>query len=100
MLRTDSFKPYWKEKFIDGLPLLFAHKVKDELIDLVTGSIEYEILMVICFQLLKNLALKCVLIKKMLRKLSMKRIISVNNLVKPIGSCLFSPSFSFGKRKI
>jgi len=68
MLRTDSFKPYWKEKFIDGLPLLFAHKVKDELIDLVTGSIEYEILMVICFQLLKILALKCVLIKKMIRQ--------------------------------
>jgi hypothetical protein len=33
MLRSDSQKPYWKEKFIDGLPSLFAHKVKDELIN-------------------------------------------------------------------
>jgi hypothetical protein len=32
MLRLDSQKPYWKEKFIDGLPSLFAHEVKDELI--------------------------------------------------------------------
>jgi hypothetical protein len=42
MLRTDSFKPYWKEKFIDGLPSLFAHKVKDELVNPTTGSIDYE----------------------------------------------------------
>ena len=32
MLRKDCYKPYWKEKFIDGLPLIFAHKVKKELI--------------------------------------------------------------------
>ncbi|KAL4615580.1 hypothetical protein ACB092_07G136400 [Castanea dentata] len=32
MLRKDSMKPYWKEKFIDGLPPIFAHKVKNELI--------------------------------------------------------------------
>jgi hypothetical protein len=42
MLRTDSFKPYWKEKFIDGLPSLFAHKVKDELVNSITGFIDYE----------------------------------------------------------
>ena len=28
MLRKDCYKPYWKEKFIDGLPPIFAHKVK------------------------------------------------------------------------
>ena len=28
MLRKDCHKPYWKEKFIDGLPPIFAHKVK------------------------------------------------------------------------
>jgi hypothetical protein len=33
MFRSNNQKPYWKEKFIDGLPSLFAHKVKDELID-------------------------------------------------------------------
>ena len=26
-------KPYWKEKFIAGLPPVFAHKVKEELTD-------------------------------------------------------------------
>ena len=30
MLRKDCYKPYWKEKFIDGLPPIFAHKVKKE----------------------------------------------------------------------
>ena len=28
MFRKDFHKPYWKEKFIDGLPPIFAHKVK------------------------------------------------------------------------
>ena len=28
MLWKDCYKPYWKEKFIDGLPPIFAHKVK------------------------------------------------------------------------
>ena len=42
MVRSDSQKPYWKEKFIDGLPSLFAHKVKDELINTTTGLIDYE----------------------------------------------------------
>ena len=32
MLRKDCLKPYWKEKLITGLPPLFAHKVKEELI--------------------------------------------------------------------
>ena len=31
MLQKDCHKPYWKEKFIDGLPPIFAHKVKQEL---------------------------------------------------------------------
>jgi hypothetical protein len=42
MVRSDSQKPYWKEKFIDGLPSLFAHKVKDELININTGLIDYD----------------------------------------------------------
>ena len=33
MLRKDCHKLYWKEKFIDGLPPIFAHKVKQELMD-------------------------------------------------------------------
>ena len=31
MLQKDCYKPYWKKKFIDGLPPIFAHKVKQEL---------------------------------------------------------------------
>jgi hypothetical protein len=30
-----------KKKFIDGLPSLFAHKIKDELINANTGLIDY-----------------------------------------------------------
>ncbi|KAG7969086.1 hypothetical protein I3843_07G012600 [Carya illinoinensis] len=41
MLRNDSQKPYWKEKFIDGLPHLFALKVKDELTD-ISGFLNYD----------------------------------------------------------
>ena len=33
MLQKDYLKPYWKEKFIVGLPPLFVHKVKEELTD-------------------------------------------------------------------
>ena len=32
MLRKECHKPYWKEKFIDGLPPIFAHEVKQALI--------------------------------------------------------------------
>ena len=31
MLRKDCHKPYWKERFIDCLPPIFAHKVKQVL---------------------------------------------------------------------
>ncbi|KAG7967625.1 hypothetical protein I3843_08G108200, partial [Carya illinoinensis] len=41
MLREDSQKPYWKEKFIDGLPRLFAIKVKDSLTD-TSGYLNYD----------------------------------------------------------
>ena len=41
MLRTDCHKPYWKERFIDGLPPIFAHKVKQELMG-KNDSIDYD----------------------------------------------------------
>ena len=41
MLRKDCHKPYWKEKFIDGLPPIFAHKVKQVLIS-KNDSIDYD----------------------------------------------------------
>ena len=41
MLRKECHKPYWKEKFIDGLPPIFAHKVKQALIS-KNDSIDYD----------------------------------------------------------
>ena len=41
MLQKDCYKLYWKEKFIDGLPPIFAHKVKQELIG-KNDSIDYD----------------------------------------------------------
>ena len=41
MLQKDCYKPYWKEKFIDGLPPIFAHKIKQELIG-KNDSIDYD----------------------------------------------------------
>ena len=43
MLREDSNKPFWKEKFIDGLPNLFAHKIRTELSN-SNGIIDYDTL--------------------------------------------------------
>ena len=31
MLKDDCIELFWKEKFINGLPSLFAHKIRDTL---------------------------------------------------------------------
>ena len=41
MHQKDCYKPYWKEKFIDGLLLIFAHKVKQELMG-KNDSVDYD----------------------------------------------------------
>ena len=41
MFWKDYLKPYWKEKFIAGLPPVFAHKVKEELTD-KNGIVNYD----------------------------------------------------------
>ena len=41
MLRKACYKPYWKEKFINNLPSIFAHKVKQELMG-KNDSIDYD----------------------------------------------------------
>ena len=41
MLQKDCRKPYWKEKFIDGLPSIFSHKAKQELMG-KNDSIDYD----------------------------------------------------------
>ena len=40
-VRKDCHKPYWKERFIDGLPPIFAHKVKQVLVG-KNDSIDYD----------------------------------------------------------
>ena len=40
ILREDSNKPFWKEKFIDSLPNLFAHKIRTVLSN-SNGIIDY-----------------------------------------------------------
>jgi hypothetical protein len=69
ILKLDSQKPYWKEKFIDGLPSLFAHKVKDELINLSTGMIDYENLTYgDLFSTIKKLDIRMCIDQKLLRQ--------------------------------
>ena len=41
MLQQDCHKPRWKERFIDGLPPIFAHKVKQVLIS-ADNSLNYD----------------------------------------------------------
>jgi hypothetical protein len=69
MLKTNSNKPYWKEKFIDGLPSLFAHKVKDELQNPTTGMIDYENLTYgELFSTVKKLGIRMCIDQKLLRQ--------------------------------
>ena len=63
MLWKDCLKPSWNEKFIASLLPLFAHTVKEELID-KNGTINYDDLTYMIFlALLKNLVLTCVITK-------------------------------------
>ena len=41
MFQKNCYKPYWKEKFIVGLPPIFALKVKQELMG-KNDSINYD----------------------------------------------------------
>ena len=69
MVISDSQKPYWEEKFIDGLPSLFAHKVKDELINTDSGLIDYENLTYgDLFSTVKKLGIKMCIDQKMIRQ--------------------------------
>ena len=44
MSRHDCESYYWKEKFIYGLPTLFAEKVKERIRNIHNGRIPYELL--------------------------------------------------------
>ena len=63
MIRKDCHKPYWKENFIDSLPPIFTHKVKQELMG-KNDSIDYDSLTYgDILALSKNLVLICAMMK-------------------------------------
>jgi hypothetical protein len=96
MLKSDSDKPYWKEKFIDGLPSLFAHKVKDELLNPTTGMIDYEILTYgEIFSTVKKLGIRMCIDQKLLRqqmKNSKKMKYEMGNFCEQFGLVPIAPS--------
>jgi hypothetical protein len=96
MLKTDSNKPYWKEKFIDGLPSLFAHKVKDELQNPTTRMIDYENLTYgELFSTVKKLGIRMCIDQKLLRqqlKNSKKLKYEMSNFCEQFGLVPIAPS--------
>ncbi|XP_070025069.1 uncharacterized protein [Nicotiana sylvestris] len=42
LVREDCNKPFWKERFISGLPRLFAEKVRNKIKNRFNGSITYD----------------------------------------------------------
>ncbi|GAV91738.1 hypothetical protein CFOL_v3_35128, partial [Cephalotus follicularis] len=44
LTREDANQPYWKEKFITGLPILFAEKIKNKYTEKNKGVVPYETL--------------------------------------------------------
>jgi hypothetical protein len=96
MLKIDSDKPYWKEKFIDGLPSLFAHKVKEELINPTTGMIDYEKLTYgEIFSTVKKLGIRMCIDQKLLRqqlKNSKKMKYEMGNFCEQFGLVPIAPS--------
>jgi hypothetical protein len=96
MFRPDSQKPYWKEKFIDGLPSLFTHKVKDELIDANTGLIDYDKLTYgDLFATVKKLGIKMCIDQKMIRqqlKNAKKAKYEMSNFWEQFGESPIAPS--------
>jgi hypothetical protein len=102
MLKTDSNKPYWKEKFIDGLPSLFAHKVKDELQNPTTGMIDYENLTYgELFSTVKKLGIRMCIDQKLLRqqlKNSKKLKYEMGNFCEQFGLLPIAPSKAIRKK--
>ena len=42
MQRTDNNQPFWKEKFLAGLPILLGEKVRNQIRETFKGIIPYE----------------------------------------------------------
>ena len=102
MVRFDRQKPYWKEKFIDGLPSLFAHKVKDELVNSTTGLIEYDNLTYgDLFSTVKKLGIKMCIDQKMIRqqlKNAKKAKYEIGNFCEQFGLPPIAPSRKHKKK--
>jgi hypothetical protein len=96
MVRSNSQKLYWKEKFVDGLPSLFAHKVKDELINTNTSLIDYENLTYgDLFSTVKKLGIKMYINQKMIRqqlKNAKKAKYEIGNFCEQFGLPPIAPS--------
>jgi hypothetical protein len=104
MVRSDSQKPYWKEKFIDGLPSLFAYKVKDELINTTTVIIDYENLTYgDLFSTVKKPGIKMCIDQKMIRqqlKNAKKAKYEMSNFYEQFGCLLLLIPRKIGKNPI
>ena len=102
MLLEDFLKPYWKEKFIAGLPHLFAHKVKEELAD-KNGTINYDGLTYgDIFSTIKKIGMNMCNDQKMLRqqlKNSKKDKYEMGNFCEQFGLPPIALSRQKGKKK-
>ena len=92
MVRFDNQKLYWKEKFIDGLPSLFAN----------TGLIEYDNLSYgDLFSTIKKLGTKMCIDQKMIRqqlKNAKKAKYEMSNFCEQFGLPLIAPSRKIRKK--
>ena len=95
-------KPYWKEKFIAGLPPLFAYEVKEELMD-KNGTINYEDLTYgDIFSIIKKLGINMCNDKKMSKqklKNSKKAKYEMDNFCEQYGLPPIAPIRQKGKKK-
>ena len=101
MLRKDCHKPYWKERFIDGLPLIFAHKVKQMLMG-KNDSIDYDNLTYgDIFSAIKKLGINMCNDEKLLKyhlRIKKKAKYEMGNFCEQYGLPPIAPSRQKGKK--
>ena len=102
MLQKDCLKSYWKDKFITGLPPLFAYKVKQELIG-KNDAIDYDNMTYgDIFSTIKNLGINMCNDQKMLKqqlKNSRKAKYEMSIFYEQYGLPSIAPSRQKGKNK-
>ena len=101
MLRKDCHKPYWKERFIDGLPPIFAHKGKQVLMG-KNDSIEYDNLTYgDIFSAIKKLGINMCNDEKLLKyqlQTKKKAKYEMGNFCEQYGLPPIAPSWKKGKK--